>query len=125
MAQQVSRREFLSTSIGTFAGTLMLRDRGLADATSFLQQSGKPATFPSTTIRAMKRTLEINSRAADVMGLIQPNGTQGMTSVVNSPFQVTLDNQLVLPTAIHWHGLHPPNNEDGVPGVTQLPVRPG
>ena len=30
-----------------------------------------------------------------------------------------------MPTAIHWHGLHPPNNEDGVPGVTQPVIRTG
>jgi len=33
-------------------------------------------------------------------------------------------NKLAVSTAIHWHGLHPPNNEDGVPGVTQPVVRP-
>jgi FtsP/CotA-like multicopper oxidase with cupredoxin domain len=58
------------------------------------------------------------------MGLLQPNGSQGMSSFVNEPFRVTLENKLSVPTAIHWHGLHPPNNEDGVPGVTQPVVRP-
>ncbi len=29
-----------------------------------------------------------------------------------------------MPTAIHWHGLHPPNNQDGVPGLTQSVVAP-
>jgi FtsP/CotA-like multicopper oxidase with cupredoxin domain len=47
-----------------------------------------------------------------------------MTSVVNRGFRVTLENKLTVPTAIHWHGLHPPNNEDGVPGVSQLAIRP-
>jgi FtsP/CotA-like multicopper oxidase with cupredoxin domain len=32
---------------------------------------------------------------------------------------------LAVSTAIHWHGLHPPNNEDGVPGVTQPVIRAG
>jgi len=125
MAQPVSRREFLGTSIGTLAATLLLRNRGPEEAPCFLQQTGKPAAPPGTTIRATTRTLDINGRAAQVMGLLQPNGTQGMTTVVNDPFQVTLYDQLSVPTAIHWHGLHPPNNEDGVPGVTQLVVRPG
>jgi FtsP/CotA-like multicopper oxidase with cupredoxin domain len=71
----------------------------------------------------MKRTLDINGKAANVLGLLQPNGVQGMSINVNDPFHVTLDNQLDTPTAIHWHGLHPPNNEDGVPGVTQPPIR--
>ena len=72
----------------------------------------------------MTRTLEVNGKSATVMGLLQPNGTQGIESVVNSPFRVVLLNKLTVPTAIHWHGLHPPNNEDGVPGVTQPIIRP-
>ena len=72
----------------------------------------------------MTRTLEINGQAASVMGLLQPDGTQGIESVVNDPFRVVLENKLTVPTAIHWHGLHPPNNQDGVPGVTQPIIRP-
>jgi len=124
MSQEVSRRQFLSTSFGALAGSVMLTERNFADALHFLQQAEAPPTS-ATTIRATKRTLEINGKAADVMGLLQPNGTQGISSVVNDPFQVTLDNQLPVPTAIHWHGLHPPNNQDGVPGVTQPVIRPG
>ncbi len=70
------------------------------------------------------RTLEIDGKAAPVMGVLQPDGTQGLTSTVNQPFRVVLENKLAVPTAIHWHGLHPPNNEDGVPGVTQPVIRP-
>ena len=68
--------------------------------------------------------MDINGKAAKVLGLLQPDGTQGMNAVVGRDFRVTLDNKLTVPTAIHWHGLHPPNNEDGVPGVTQLPLTP-
>ena len=125
MSQGFSRRQFLNTSLGALAGSIVLADRSFVDAASLLQQAVTQPESTATTIRATKRTLEINGKAADVMGLLQPNGTQGMTSVVNQPFRVTLDNQLPVPTAIHWHGLHPPNNEDGVPGVTQLAIRPG
>ena len=34
-------------------------------------------------------------------------------------------NRLPAPTTIHWHGVRVPNAMDGVPGVTQPPVRPG
>ena len=77
-----------------------------------------------TVLQATTRTLEINGKAATVMGLLQPNGKQGIESVVDGPFRVNLQNKLTVPTAIHWHGLHPPNNEDGVPGVTQPAIRP-
>ena len=125
MSHEVSRRQFLNTSLGALAGSVVLADVSFAGALDFLQQAGATSASPATTIRAMKRTLEINGKAADVMGLLQPNGTQGMSSVVNDSFQVTLDNQLAVPTAIHWHGLHPPNDQDGVPGVTQPVIRAG
>jgi FtsP/CotA-like multicopper oxidase with cupredoxin domain len=34
-------------------------------------------------------------------------------------------NELPQSSAIHWHGLHLPNKMDGVPFVTQPPIKPG
>jgi len=70
------------------------------------------------------RTLEVNGKPATLMGLEQANGKQGLSFVVNQPFDVLLENKLPVPTAIHWHGLHPPNNQDGVPGLTQPVIAP-
>lgn len=39
--------------------------------------------------------------------------------------KVTLKNELDEATSIHWHGLHVPNNMDGVPPFTQAPIEPG
>ncbi|MGH7385639.1 MAG: multicopper oxidase family protein, partial [Candidatus Rokuibacteriota bacterium] len=39
--------------------------------------------------------------------------------------RVVLKNALGEPTTIHWHGVEVPNAMDGVPGITQKPVRPG
>jgi len=39
--------------------------------------------------------------------------------------RVVLDNQLPQSTAIHFHGIQVPNAMDGVPFVTQEPVKPG
>jgi FtsP/CotA-like multicopper oxidase with cupredoxin domain len=125
MTREFSRRKFLTTSLGALAGSAMLADRSFANPSPFLQGAAPPAISAATTIRAMKRTLDIDGKAASVFGLLQPNGVQGMSINVNDQFRVTLDNQLDVLTAIHWHGLHPPNNEDGVPGVTQPPIRAG
>ncbi|CAA9549212.1 MAG: Multicopper oxidase [uncultured Thermomicrobiales bacterium] len=38
-------------------------------------------------------------------------------------FEVT--NELPESTAVHWHGLVVPNDQDGVPFVTQPPIKPG
>lgn len=39
--------------------------------------------------------------------------------------RVTLENQLSVPTSIHWHGLHVPNSADGVGMLTEPGVAPG
>lgn len=39
--------------------------------------------------------------------------------------RVTVRNELLEETSIHWHGLHVPNEMDGVAGVTQDPIMPG
>ena len=39
--------------------------------------------------------------------------------------RVTLDNQLPADTTVHWHGVRLRPEADGVPGLTQDPVRTG
>jgi FtsP/CotA-like multicopper oxidase with cupredoxin domain len=39
--------------------------------------------------------------------------------------RVVLHNQLPESTAVHFHGLELPNDQDGVPFITQPPVKPG
>lgn len=38
--------------------------------------------------------------------------------------EIHLHNELDEATSLHWHGLFLPNKEDGVPYVTQMPVKP-
>ena len=39
--------------------------------------------------------------------------------------RLTLENRLDEETTIHWHGVRVPNAMDGVPHLTQAPIRPG
>jgi len=39
--------------------------------------------------------------------------------------RVEVTNKLPEPTTIHWHGVDVPNDQDGVPGVTQDAIQPG
>jgi FtsP/CotA-like multicopper oxidase with cupredoxin domain len=41
------------------------------------------------------------------------------------PVRITVVNKLAEDTTVHWHGIRLPNAMDGVPGLTQKPVRPG
>lgn len=39
--------------------------------------------------------------------------------------RVNLTNNLPEATTIHWHGMEVPNDQDGVPGITQADIQPG
>ena len=39
--------------------------------------------------------------------------------------EIVVKNNLTEPTSIHWHGIHVPNDQDGVSGVTQDPIAAG
>ncbi|RRI03585.1 multicopper oxidase family protein [Mesorhizobium tamadayense] len=41
------------------------------------------------------------------------------------PVRVAVENGLDEDTTVHWHGIRLPNAMDGVPGLTQTPIRPG
>ncbi len=76
-------------------------------------------------IAAERRVIEVRGRAATVSGLRQPDGTAGARFAAGSRFQVALTNRLPEPTLIHWHGLRPPVEQDGVPGWSQPLLPPG
>ncbi|MBS1640382.1 MAG: multicopper oxidase domain-containing protein [Bacteroidetes bacterium] len=39
--------------------------------------------------------------------------------------EIVVHNQLKENTSLHWHGVFLPNKEDGVPYLTQMPIKPG
>ncbi|CAM5529243.1 multicopper oxidase family protein [Mycolicibacterium aubagnense] len=41
------------------------------------------------------------------------------------PARIVVENQLDQDTTVHWHGIRLPNAMDGVPGLTQPPIKPG
>ena len=41
------------------------------------------------------------------------------------PVRIAVTNKLDEDTTVHWHGIRLPNAMDGVPGLTQKPIRPG
>jgi FtsP/CotA-like multicopper oxidase with cupredoxin domain len=109
----VTRRRFLATSAATF-GTVSLAP--VARAASH---------GAATDIAIVTRTIEVKGKAATVFGLTQPNGTHGLVMNAGERFRVRLINEAKEAALIHWHGLTPPNAQDGVPGVTQPPLAPG
>ena len=41
------------------------------------------------------------------------------------PVRIVVENKLDQDTTVHWHGIRVPNAMDGVPGLTQPPIKPG
>jgi FtsP/CotA-like multicopper oxidase with cupredoxin domain len=71
---------------------------------SLVQFAGKP-----------KRAIAVNGQ----IPMPALTFTQGDTA------EIVVHNQLKESTSLHWHGLFLPNKEDGVPYLTQMPIKPG
>jgi len=76
-------------------------------------------------LRIERRSIEVNGKPASVLGVRQPDGTFGIRTEVGKRFRVRLENRIEEPSLIHWHGLTPPWQQDGVPGVSGPPIPPG
>jgi len=92
-----------------------------------------PGTIRSTfagadspvSLEVATRTIEVNGKAATVFGIQQPDGAHGLYTESGTRFSVRLGNRLSVPTLVHWHGLTPPYEQDGVPGLSQPALAPG
>jgi FtsP/CotA-like multicopper oxidase with cupredoxin domain len=107
----LTRRRFLSSAA---AGTSML-----------LPWSAARGKSGWTSLRVTRRVIEVNRRAANVFGLLQPNGEHGMVANAGDRFHLQLANELEEHTLVHWHGLTPPNGQDGVPDLSQPALKAG
>lgn len=99
----IDRRTFLRSTVALGAAGLVTGSRGLAFA-----QTAAP-------LAATTRTIDVDGRAATVLGLMRPDGGQGLILDAGGRFAVSLENRTGEPTLIHWHGLTPPWDQDGVP----------
>ncbi|KWF26785.1 copper oxidase [Burkholderia diffusa] len=119
----MTRRGFLKSA---FAGAAALAIRPAliqpAQAGEVLNGASKAAPVQLAVVR---RTIEVNGRAASVYGVQQPNGTPGIRLRAGDAFNVVLRNETADPTSVHWHGLTPPWAADGVPDAPLPPIAAG
>ena len=87
--------------------------------------AGEPDAAAPTVLRLVQRTIEVNGKPASVYGIRQPDGAEGITTHVGDRFRVRVENEIGRPSLIHWHGLAPPWQQDGVPGVSGPPIPAG
>jgi len=114
--QHLSRRQFLASTAAAGA---------IGATPSLLIPTSTAQANQATTIRVDTRVIEVNGRPATVFGLTQPDGTHGLITRASERFRVKLENRLNEETLIHWHGLTPPWQQDGVPNLSQLPLGSG
>jgi FtsP/CotA-like multicopper oxidase with cupredoxin domain len=76
-------------------------------------------------LRIGRRGIEVNGKPASVFAITQPDGTFGIRTRSGARFRVRVENRINEPSLLHWHGLTPPWQQDGVPGVSGPPIQPG
>jgi len=114
---RVSRRGLiLSAGVAGLARALPLRRSYAEPATRDYRLAAKSATvnltgdgYPDTAVWAYEGTVpgpELRVRRGQ-------------------PVRIMVINKLGEDTTVHWHGIRLPNAMDGVPGLTQKPIRPG
>ncbi|AGH55417.1 Copper resistance protein A (plasmid) [Legionella pneumophila subsp. pneumophila LPE509] len=83
------------------------------------------APVQSTVLLIKKYPITIDGKETQLFRIEQPDGTWGYHGIEGDFFDAVVKNTTDKPTVIHWHGLIVPNNQDGVPYVTQEPIPPG
>jgi len=69
--------------------------------------------------------LTIEGKTGKVYRIEHDDGALGWSGTRAERFKVAVDNTVAEPFSIHWHGIILPNGQDGVPYVTQPPIKPG
>jgi FtsP/CotA-like multicopper oxidase with cupredoxin domain len=112
----LSRRAFVLSGAATSTAAALAREQRASQARS--------ETAP-TVLRLEHRSIEVNGKSASVFGIRQPDGIFGIRTRVGEQFRVRVENRIDAPSLIHWHGLAPPWQQDGVPGISGPPIPPG
>jgi FtsP/CotA-like multicopper oxidase with cupredoxin domain len=82
----------------------------------------RPAIAASKTLTLTTRTLDVKGKAASVLGI---EGWKALDVGYGEQFAVRVQNNLAEDSLLHWHGLLPPSELDGVPMLSSPPIRPG
>ena len=88
-------------------------------------QAGGPPPPGYVRLRVVQGELTIEGKTGKVYRIEQDDGTLGWSGTRGDRFRVAVDNTVADPFSIHWHGIILPNGQDGVPYVTQSPIKPG
>ena len=116
----LSRRVFLLSAAA--ASTVSV---ALARPQTAAQPRTERDSIPQTVLRLHRRNIDVKGKPASIYGIQQPDGIFGIRTEVGKRFRVRVENRIDEPSLIHWHGLTPPWQQDGVPGVSGPAIPPG
>ncbi|MFJ7248157.1 multicopper oxidase family protein [Kitasatospora sp. NPDC098652] len=85
----------------------------------------RPGPERKVALTATETTLDLGGRTVRSWAYGDRLPGQEVRATVGDTLALTLANHLPQPTSLHWHGLALRNDMDGVPGLTQDPVRAG
>ena len=85
----------------------------------------KAGTKQSTILEVVEQEITVNGKQVKTFNIVQADGTAGYRGRKGENFDIIVQNKTGQATALHWHGLILPNEEDGVPFVNQLPIASG
>ncbi len=111
-----SRRELLQAGTGLVASVMLRPTSGLTAAVSDYEIK----TGPGRALLKGESGLSTDVWAYD--GRV-PGPTLRLRQ--GEPVRIVVENRLQEDTTVHWHGIRLPNAMDGVPGLTQPPIKPG
>ncbi len=103
-----------------FSKTLLMGGSGLLLAGRTVTAAQQPLK-----LAVVSRTIEVNGRAATVFGLTGPDDRPGLNLVAGETAEVDLENTLSEETLVHWHGLLPAWDQDGVPDMPMPLLKAG
>jgi len=113
----LNRRELLRNAAATaFIGGLTMPS---------VLRPASAAGDDTTQLRIQRRTIEVSGRPASVFGILREDGRPGIETEAGRRFRVKMENRIDKETLIHWHGLTPPWEQDGVPDLSQPPLPAG
>ncbi|MEE1782073.1 multicopper oxidase family protein [Streptomyces sp. SP17BM10] len=84
-----------------------------------------PGAEREVALTATETTLDLGGRTVRSWAYGDALPGREVRATAGETLALTFANHLPQPTSLHWHGLALRNDMDGVPGVTQEPVRPG
>ncbi len=129
---QLSRRNLLLglAGVGALSACTGTSSHGGMDMGAGQTIRAAPSVTPTAGQKLVTATLTPKQTTLDLGGTIVQTWAYGDTApgqliraTAGDFLRVSVDNRLPADTSVHWHGIRLRNAADGVPGVTQEPIR--